>query len=202
MNFCNQCGKRVIQKIPESDNRLRYVCSSCDTIHYQNPNIVAGALPLIMDSDGIEKVLLCRRAIEPRHGYWTLPAGFMENEESVEEAAARESAEEANVTLGELKLYMVVSLPYISQVYMMYIGQAANDFSPGIESLETKLFTEAEIPWDELAFPVVEKTLKHFYADKLAMVKSENYSNNSNGSLSVSMLNAFPIHNMVYSKDS
>ena len=85
MNFCNDCGQKVIQNIPENDNRLRYVCSACDLIHYQNPNIVAGVLPLIVDSDGVEKILLCRRAIEPRHGYWTLPAGFMENEESLEE---------------------------------------------------------------------------------------------------------------------
>jgi len=81
MNFCNQCGETVTHIIPENDNRLRYVCSSCNFIHYQNPNIVAGVLPLIVDEDGIEKVLMCRRAIEPRHGFWTLPAGFMENEE-------------------------------------------------------------------------------------------------------------------------
>ena len=86
MNFCNDCGDKVTHKIPENDNRLRYICVSCGIIHYQNPNVVAGVLPLIVDIDGIEKVLLCRRAIEPRYGYWTLPAGFMENKESLEEA--------------------------------------------------------------------------------------------------------------------
>ena len=182
MKFCSQCGANVIQKIPENDNRLRYVCESCDTIHYQNPNIVAGVLPLVIDNDGVEKVLMCRRAIEPRHGFWTLPAGFMENEESLEEAAARESQEEANLKLGELKLYVVMSLPHISQVYMMFIGRAENDFSPGIESLETKLFTEAEIPWDQLAFPVIEKTLKYLFSDRAK----------------ASQINDYPFHNLTY----
>lgn len=188
MKFCNQCGETVVQEIPENDNRLRFVCSSCGFIHYQNPNIIAGALPLIIDDNGIEKVLLCRRAIEPRHGYWTLPAGFMENEETLEEAAARESSEEANLTFDKLKLYMVTSLPYISQVYMIYIGQAENDFSPGIESLETQLFTEAEIPWDQLAFPIVEQTLKHYFADNIKINPKHKTQN------SIIEINKFPIH--------
>ena len=195
MNFCNQCGEKVINKIPEDDNRLRFVCSSCDVIHYQNPNIVAGVLPLIVDSDGVEKVLMCRRAIEPRHGFWTLPAGFMENEESLEEAAARESIEEANLKLGKLRLYMVTSLPYISQVYMMYIGQAKNDFSPGIESLETRLFTEEEIPWDLLAFPVVKQTLKNYYFDRNELVSKKSQSNESLRVLSDTNMDNFPVHN-------
>ena len=190
MNYCNQCGERVVLKTPENDNRLRFVCSSCEFIHYQNPNIIAGALPLVIDSDDIEKVLLCRRAIEPKHGYWTLPAGFMENEETLEEAAARESSEEANLTFDELKLYTVMSLPHISQVYMIYIGQAKNEFSPGIESLETKLFTEDQIPWDELAFPVVVNTLKNYYADRsnLALDKKQVSKD------SMIDINHFPIH--------
>lgn len=195
MNFCNQCGEKVINKIPEDDNRLRFVCSSCDVIHYQNPNIVAGVLPLIVDSDGVEKVLMCRRAIEPRHGFWTLPAGFMENEESLEEAATRESIEEANLKLGKLRLYMVTSLPYISQVYMMYIGQAKNDFSPGIESLETRLFTEEEIPWDLLAFPVVKQTLKNYYFDRNELVSKNSQSNESLRVLSDTNMDNFPVHN-------
>lgn len=195
MNFCNQCGEKVINKIPEDDNRLRFVCSSCDVIHYQNPNIVAGVLPLIVDSDGVEKVLMCRRAIEPRHGFWTLPAGFMENEESLEEAATRESIEEANLKLGKLRLYMVTSLPYISQVYMMYIGQAKNDFSPGIESLETRLFTEEEIPWDLLAFPVVKQTLKNYYFDRNELVSKKSQSNESLRVLSDTNMDNFPVHN-------
>lgn len=193
MKFCNQCGSDVIHTIPENDNRLRFVCSSCDFIHYQNPNIVAGVLPLIVDKDGTEKVLMCRRAIEPRHGFWTLPAGFMENEETLEEAAARESHEEANLSLGHLKLYMVTSLPHISQVYMMFIGQADNDFSPGIESLETQLFTESEIPWDDLAFPVVKDTLENYFSDRANLVKQNQAPIKK---LSTNDINQFPVHNL------
>jgi len=193
MNFCNQCGETIIHTIPKNDNRLRFVCSSCNFIHYQNPNIVAGVLPLIVDADGIEKVLMCRRAIEPRHGFWTLPAGFMENEESLEEAAARESIEEANLKLGKLRLYMVTSLPYISQVYMMYIGQAENDFSPGIESLETQLFTESEIPWDDLAFPVVKQTLQNYYSDRASLVKQNREAIRK---LSSTNMDSFPLHHL------
>lgn len=193
MNFCNQCGEKVAQKIPQNDNRLRYVCTSCEMIHYQNPNVVAGVLPLIVDTDGVEKVLLCRRAIEPRYGYWTLPAGFMENEESLEEAAARESVEEANLKLGKLKLYFVMSLSHISQVYMMFIGQADNDFSPGIESLETQLFTEDDIPWDQLAFPVVGKTLKSFFSDRANLVDKSEVK-----TLSAVQVSNLPVHNFVH----
>lgn len=189
MNFCNQCGAKVIQEIPEGDNRLRFVCPSCDFIHYQNPNIVAGVLPLIVDNDGVEKVLLCKRAIEPRHGFWTLPAGFMENEETLEEAAARESKEEANLNLEQLKIYTMTSLPYISQVYMLFIGQAENDFSPGIESLETQLFTEDEIPWDQLAFPVIKHTLEHYFSDRKALL-----SNTQQETLTKADMNNFPVH--------
>ncbi len=174
---------------------MRFVCSSCEVIHYQNPNIVAGVLPLIVDKDGIEKVLMCRRAIEPRRGFWTLPAGFMENEETLEEAAARESIEEANLKLGKLRLYMVTSLPYINQVYMMFIGQAENDFSPGIESLETQLFTEADIPWDELAFPVVRDTLKNYFADRAEFVSQSKQSNEPQGKLSEAEIASFPVYN-------
>lgn len=192
MNFCNQCGETVAHKIPQNDNRLRFVCSSCEVIHYQNPNIVAGVLPLIVDTDGIEKVLMCRRAIEPRRGFWTLPAGFMENEETLEEAAGRESIEEANLKLGKLRLYMVTSLPYISQVYMMYIGQAENDFSPGIESLETELYSEADIPWDQLAFPVVRDTLKNYFYDRSELISQ---NNQPQGKLSEDEIASFPVHN-------
>jgi len=197
MNFCNQCGEKVTHKIPENDNRLRYVCISCEMIHYQNPNVVAGVLPLIVDTDGVEKILLCRRAIEPRYGYWTLPAGFMENNESLEEAAARESMEEANLKLGQLNLYFVMSLTHISQVYMMFIAQAENDFSPGIESLETKLFTESEIPWDQLAFPVVSKTLKRFFADRLSLITDIETT-----PLKQDQVNSLPVHNIVHQKDN
>jgi len=159
MNFCSHCGNSVIEIVPEGDNRQRFVCNSCETVHYQNPKNVAGAILTWQD-----KVLLCKRAIEPRYGLWTLPAGFMENNETVAEAAARESMEEANAETDRLKLFGVFSLPYISQVYMMFSGQLTSDeVSPGLESLEVRLFTRDEIPWGEIAFPVVTHSLELFF---------------------------------------
>ena len=195
MKFCSECGDTVIQKIPKGDNRLRYVCPSCETIHYQNPNVVAGVLPLVIDTDGVEKVLLCKRAIEPRYGFWTLPAGFMENQESIEQAAARESMEEANATFKHIQLYITMSMPHINQVYMMFVGQAENDFSPGIESLETQLYTREEIPWDELAFPVIKQTLEHYFADRDKFITQgvDSYDENT-----VLNFTQFPVHNLVF----
>ncbi|MCS3470585.1 ADP-ribose pyrophosphatase YjhB (NUDIX family) [Pseudomonas sp. JUb42] len=162
MKFCSQCGHTVIQRIPEGDSRLRYVCEQCQTIHYQNPNIVAGSLPTWG-----RQVLLCRRAIEPRLGYWTLPAGFMENGETMEQAARRETVEEACANLKDLQLYMLVDVPHISQVHVFYRAELASlDFAAGPESLEVRLFDEADIPWSELAFMTVHKTLECFFADR------------------------------------
>jgi ADP-ribose pyrophosphatase YjhB (NUDIX family) len=185
MKYCSQCGEKVSQGIPENDNRLRFICSVCETIHYQNPNIVAGTLPLIMGADGREKVLMCRRAIEPRYGLWTLPAGFMENGESVEQAALRESHEEANAVLDNLRLYTVMSMPHINQVYMIFMGNVAEaKYSPGIESLETRLFDEDEIPWSEMAFHVISKTLQCYFEDRKGAVEGEQQ--------------IYPVHNLVY----
>lgn len=162
MKFCSDCGEKVSQLVPEGDNRPRYVCQSCNTIHYQNPKIVAGCIAEWQDS-----ILLCKRAIEPRHGYWTLPAGFMENGETNLEGAARETAEEANAKLENMKLFCVFSIPHISQVYTMYRGDLVDGLaSPGIESLEVALVEEADIPWDDMAFRVVTETLKLYYRDK------------------------------------
>ncbi len=159
MNFCSHCGKTVVTMVPEGDNRERFVCESCDTVHYQNPNNVAGAILTWQD-----KVLLCKRAIDPRYGLWTLPAGFMENNETVAQAAARESMEEANAKSGPLNLFGVFSLPYISQVYMMFSGRLlSDDISPGLESLEVGLFARDQIPWEEIAFPVVTHSLELFF---------------------------------------
>jgi ADP-ribose pyrophosphatase YjhB (NUDIX family) len=159
MKFCSRCGNSVITRVPEGDNRERFVCDACDTVHYQNPNNVAGAILTWQD-----RVLLCKRAIEPRYGLWTLPAGFMENNETVAQAAARESMEEANAQCGHLKLFGVFSLPYISQVYMMFCGRLISDqVSPGIESLEVGLYTRDQVPWDEIAFPVVSHSLDLFF---------------------------------------
>lgn len=162
MKFCSQCGHAVVQRIPDGDSRLRYVCEHCQTIHYQNPNIVAGCLPVWGD-----QVLLCRRAIEPRSGFWTLPAGFMENGETVQQAAQRESIEEACATLHGLQLYMLIDVPHINQVHVFYRAALATlDFAPGIESLEVRLFDEGDVPWSELAFATVRRTLECFFADR------------------------------------
>ena len=140
----------------------RHVCDTCDTIHYQNPKIVAGCIPVWQD-----KILLCRRAIEPRYGLWTLPAGFMENGETTLAGAAREALEEAHARMDALKLFTFFSLPHISQVYVFYRGQLIDGFAEaGVESLEVELFDEANIPWHELAFPVVRETLKLFFKDR------------------------------------
>ncbi|GLQ32065.1 NUDIX hydrolase [Litoribrevibacter albus] len=144
------------------DNRLRHVCTQCKTIHYQNPRIVAGTLPFYED-----KVLLCKRAIEPRLGYWTLPAGFMENEETTPNAAIRETLEEANARVHLGQLISIIDVPHISQVHMFFAAELADlNYSSGPESLEVELFAEADIPWDELAFPTVKRTLKHFLKAK------------------------------------
>lgn len=170
MNFCSHCGQPVNLKIPDGDNRERHVCDHCDTIHYQNPRIIAGCVPVVND-----QVLLCRRAIEPRHGLWTLPAGFMENGETTLEGALRECEEEANAKIENPILSGIFNIPHINQVYMFYRGPISQtqggiitsgvDFSPGIESLEVALFRESEIPWDELAFPVMELMLHHHFQD-------------------------------------
>ena len=162
MKFCSACGASVAYQVPEDDSRERAVCTECGTIHYQNPKIIAGTLPVWKD-----QVLLCKRAIEPRRGYWTLPAGFMENGETAEAGGARETMEEANASVENPNLYTVFSLPHISQVYMFFKADLVGpSYSSGPESLEVELFSENDIPWDELAFPVITKTLKHYFADR------------------------------------
>ena len=162
MKFCSNCGNSVVKKIPEGDNRERYVCEHCHTIHYQNPRVIAGVLPIYGD-----QILLCRRAIEPRHGFWTLPAGFLENGESSLQGALRECHEEANALVVEPQLYALFDISYINQVYVFYRAQLAEPrFNPTFESSEVALFNEADIPWAELAFPVVELALDHFLNDR------------------------------------
>ena len=166
MNYCSSCGARTEIKIPEGDSLPRSVCLECHTIHYQNPRIIAGTLPIWQD-----QVLLCKRAIAPREGYWTLPAGFLENSETVAEGAARETQEEANAQVSDLQLYTVFSLPHISQVYMFFRADLEGpEYSSGPESLEVELFSEQDIPWDELAFPVITSTLQHYFADRKTQV--------------------------------
>ena len=162
MNFCSECGSTVMLRVPDGDHLPRHVCPDCGTIHYQNPKMVVGCIP-----EWEDKVLLCRRAIEPKHGYWTLPAGFMENGETTSEAAARETLEEANAQVEIGELFSMYNLPYISQVHLLFRARLLNlDFSPGVESLEVQLFSEEEIPWDTLAFRPVRFTLQHYFADR------------------------------------
>ncbi len=162
MKFCSACGAQTEYRIPEDDNRPRHICTQCNTIHYQNPNIVAGTIPVHED-----KVLLCRRAIEPRHGYWTLPAGFMENQETTTEAAMRETWEEAEARVNIDGLYAVLNVPQIDQVHMFFRATIIDGmFGVGVESLETRLFSEQEIPWSELAFPTIKKTLQLFFEER------------------------------------
>ena len=162
MNFCSHCGETVILKIPEDDNRQRYVCLSCEMIHYQNPKVVTGCLPVWED-----KILLCKRAIEPRYGLWTLPAGVMELGETTVEAAARETMEEANARVNIQGLYVVINLTQVDQVFMMFRSQLLDlDFSPGVESLAVELYTKQDIPWDSLAFGTIRQTLDFFFEDQ------------------------------------
>lgn len=162
MNYCSACGEKVSLVIPEGDNRHRYVCASCQAIHYENPKIVTGCIPQWQD-----KILLCKRAIEPRHGLWTLPAGFMENSETNMQGAARETFEEANARVENMRLFSVFSIAHINQVYTMYRADlVGGEASPGFESLEVALLEESEIPWRDMAFQVIAETLKLYYQDK------------------------------------
>ncbi|ACO80102.1 NUDIX hydrolase [Azotobacter vinelandii CA] len=163
MKFCSQCGSPVSWQTLDGDHRPRFVCSSCRTVHYQNPRIVAGCLPLWRG-----QVLLCRRAIEPRRGFWTLPGGFLENGETMKQGAARETLEEACAHVERLELYTLFDLPHIHQVHVFFRARLVDTrFAAGEESLEVRLFREAEIPWRELAFPTVGHTLKYFFEDRV-----------------------------------
>lgn len=162
MKFCSQCGAAVELTIPEGDNRPRHVCPACDAIHYQNPRIVAGCLPVHGD-----RVLLCRRAIEPCRGLWTLPAGFMENGESTQAAAIRETREEACAEVRIESLYTLTSICHINQVQMLYLATLDKpEFAVGEESLEVRLFAESEIPWERLAFVTIRNALRYYFEDR------------------------------------
>lgn len=162
INYCSVCGAPARQRIPEGDALLRAVCDACGTIHYQNPKLVVGSLPVWNG-----KVLLCRRAIEPRMGLWTLPAGFMEKNETLPEAAIRETREEACAVIELGDLLTLISVPHISQVHAIFQARLLNpDFAAGTETLEVALFAEEEIPWDEIAFRTIALSLRHFFADR------------------------------------
>lgn len=163
MKFCHHCASPLVVRIPQGDDKPRHCCDDCDTIFYQNPKNVVGTLPVHEN-----KILLCKRAIQPRIGKWTLPAGFMENGESSLNGAIRETMEEAGaiVRVTENSLYTLFNLPTINQVYMFFRAELDNlNFHPGLESEEVALFSEDEIPWSEIAFPVVKSTLEHYFQD-------------------------------------
>ena len=162
MNYCSQCGHAVRVAIPDGDNRERHICDDCGTIHYQNPRIITGCIV-----EWQQQVLLCRRAIEPRRGLWTLPAGFMENGETSHQGAMRETWEEAEANIAIDDLFITVNLPHINQVYMLFRARLLEaSFGPTEESMEVALFDRHSVPWDRLAFTAVTLALRHWFEDR------------------------------------
>ena len=162
MNFCNQCGAKVELRVPAGDHFARHVCDACGTIHYQNPCLIVGCVP---EHDG--RILLCRRAIQPRRGYWTIPAGFMENGETLQQAAARESQEEALADVEIGSLLSIVHVLHARQVHVFFRATLLRPtFGPGPESLEVKLVSPEDIPWSDLAFPSTDFTLRRYLDDR------------------------------------
>jgi len=162
IQHCKACGSAVVYRLPDDgDTRERAVCTRCHTVHYENPLNVVGTVPVWGD-----KVLLCKRNIEPRLGKWTLPAGFMELGETVAQGAARETVEEAGAQFEMQELFALMNVTRVGQVHFFYRAQLTSDqFDPGHETMEARLFAEHEVPWDELAFRTVKETLQHYFAD-------------------------------------
>ncbi len=162
MNFCTSCGASLTLKIPKGDERPRHVCDSCGMVHYRNPRMVVGCIPEYGD-----RILLCRRSIEPRRGKWTLPAGYLENGETVTEGACRESFEEARARYKALFPYRLFNIRHVNQIYLIFRGELADDgFSAGPESQAVALFPESGIPWEDLAFKVIHTSLVHYFDDR------------------------------------
>ena len=162
IRHCRACGAATVYTVPEDDTRERATCMACGLIHYENPLNVVGTVPVWG-----EQVLLCRRNIEPRHGYWTLPAGFMELGETVADGAARETDEETGAHFEMQALFSVLSVVRVGQVHLYFRARLLDTvFAPGPETIEARLFHEHEIPWDELAFRTVRETLRHFFSDR------------------------------------
>ena len=162
MKFCPNCAAPLVRRVPPGDSLPRDVCDACGNVHYQNPKLVVGTVP---EWEG--RILLCRRAIEPRYGYWTLPAGFMENDETAAEAAMRETLEEAGAHIELTSAFSMISVPRVNQVHLFYGARLLDlEFKPGVESLEVSLMDEAKIPWKDIAFRTVAVTLRHWFADR------------------------------------
>ncbi len=164
MKFCSSCGHGIVHQVPSDDNRPRAICTHCETIHYVNPRLILGTLSTWQD-----QILLCRRAIEPRAGLWTLPAGFMELGESTEAGALRETLEEAGAEAKIQDLFAIFDIPHVEQVHLFFRADLVSPtLAPGVESLEARLFRAEELPWDELAFESVRQALELFLEDRAA----------------------------------
>jgi ADP-ribose pyrophosphatase YjhB (NUDIX family) len=165
IKHCKECGTVVVYRIPDDgDTKPRAVCTACLTIHYENPLNVVGTVPYWG-----EKILLCKRNIEPRWGKWTLPAGFMELNETVAEGAARETVEESGAQFEMEGLFSLVNVARVGQVHLFYRARLLSDvFDPGHETIEARLFSEDEIPWNEIAFRTVKETLERYFSDRRA----------------------------------
>lgn len=162
LRFCSHCGHGLSRDIPPDDNRARYLCHHCGSVHYQNPLMVVGTIPVWQN-----RILLCRRAIEPRYNTWTLPAGFMELDESTAQGALRETREESGARIELGVLFTVIDVPEVNQVHFYFLAEALGpDLDPGPESLEARFYDESEIPWDNMSFQTVSTTLRHFLEDR------------------------------------
>jgi ADP-ribose pyrophosphatase YjhB (NUDIX family) len=172
MKFCSDCGQPVTLRVPEGDHRPRHVCTGCGAVHYHNPKIVAGCVP---EYEG--RILLCRRAIEPRHGFWTIPAGFMENGETTQDAARRESVEEALAEVEIGSLLAVVHVLHADQVHVMFRARLPKpEFGVGAETLEVMLCEEADIPWQDIAFRSVDYALRRYLEDRRAGLERHHFT--------------------------
>jgi ADP-ribose pyrophosphatase YjhB (NUDIX family) len=173
MKFCSQCGAAVVVRIPQGEDRTRYVCDSCGTIHYQNPKLVVGCVPELPDG----RLLICKRAIEPRVGFWTIPAGFMENGETLQQAAARESLEEACAEVEIGSLLTVVHITPAQQVHVFFRARLLSEqVSAGPESLDVRIIHPDEIPWEDIAFPSTEFTLQRYLEDRREGIERHHFT--------------------------
>lgn len=162
IKFCTQCGHSMTRQIPEDDDHVRSVCPSCGHIHYENPKMVVGTIPVFQD-----RILMCKRNIEPRKGYWTLPAGYLENEESVQMGAVRETLEETRAQVRILSPYRMFNILFVDQIYLMFIAELlSQDYGPTSESTDVRLFAQSEIPWGEIAFDVIRQTMEDYFKDR------------------------------------
>jgi len=167
IKFCTACGSSTTLKIPIDDDHVRAVCTNCGLVHYSNPKIVVGCIP-----EWQGRILLCKRNIEPQKGKWTLPAGYLENHESVQDGAARETFEETMAKVAIIAPYRLFNIVFVDQIYFMFRAAMTSDtFGPTSESTEVRLFDEKEIPWGDIAFKVIKQTLEHYFSDR----KENNY---------------------------